>query len=125
MASVTYSPRFQSNYLTFVGQDVPLTNKEFYMKTVILTVMFLLAAIVSGAHGAEMSEAEISEANLIKLVNKHRVYQEGKPFDTKLYDLPEKQMASNKEYIFKTIDAELDRIELPRKPTGEERYVGR
>lgn len=96
----------------------------------LLILAFLIFAIASSI--AAHADDDVAEANLVNFVNKHRVIVI-KPFDRRLYDVPveappnypQKQLADNHEYVHKDMDAVIDRIEIPKKPTGVEHYVGK
>ncbi len=78
-----------------------------------LATILISTTLLSLTYGITAARADdIQDMEVIKLVNKHRIRpeSEGRKIDLRLYDLPEqrsqeRQMASNKEYIFKDKDA--------------------
>lgn len=89
------------------------------MRLFLFVILFLICGIISGAANASEfmsfdNPAWTREDAQIRHAVKGKWYSLGE----------HKQYADNHEFIFKDTDAIVDRIEIPRKPTGEERYTG-
>ncbi len=77
----------------------------------LLVVACLIACCISGMAGAWPPvkvgvEAEVQDAAVYQILKEH------KP-----------QKADIHQYIFNDVDSIVDRIEIPKKPKGEERYA--
>lgn len=87
------------------------TTKGIYMRLVIVVVLFLVVCIVSGAAHADFieftKEPVTREERIIKTqVEKHKI--------------PKEDIHA---YIFNDMDSIVDRIEIPKKPKGDEHYA--